>query len=62
MFTPRQPAGARSRTAQIRVRQLVSPGEAADDLDPAAGLAEGAFDGVGVADEYQAAISLMGRR
>jgi hypothetical protein len=43
---PRQPAEGRSSTAHTRDTQLVSPGEPADDLGPAAGLAEGAIDQV----------------
>src|SRR5438552_12835516 len=51
MVIPRQPRLARSSTAHTRLRQDASPvGRPADDLDPSAGLAEGAFDEVGVPD------------
>ena len=49
MVKPRQPREARSSTAQTRRHAAGLAGESADDLDAAAGLAEGALDEVGVA-------------
>ena len=50
MVMPRQPREARSSTAHTRLRQRRFAGQPADHLHPAAGLAEGAFDEVGVPD------------
>jgi hypothetical protein len=51
MVKPRQPREARSRTAQTReTRGAGLARQPADHFDAAAGLADGAFDEVGVAD------------
>src|SRR6266516_419738 len=44
MVSPRQPRLARSSTAHTSDKHELSPGEPANDLHPAAGLTEGAFD------------------
>jgi hypothetical protein len=50
MVKPRQPREARSRTAPDQAHAAGLAGEPADDFGTAAGLAEGAFVEVGVAD------------
>src|SRR6266566_1704053 len=50
MLSPGQPRPARSNTAHTSDKHELSPGEPANDLHPAAGLTEGAFDEVGVPD------------
>src|SRR5579875_300275 len=50
MARPRQPREARSRTAQARVRQEVSPGRRPMTFGAAAGLAEGPPAEAGVPD------------
>ena len=47
-MNPRHPAEARSSTAHTSFEAAVLAGQAADHLDPTAGLAEGAFDEVRV--------------
>jgi hypothetical protein len=50
MVMPRQPREARSKHGPDEVEAGRFAGQSADDLDAAAGLAEGAFDEVGVPD------------
>src|SRR6266516_3615470 len=50
MVSPRQPRLARSSTAHTSDKHELSPGEPANDLHPAAGLTEGAFDEAGAPD------------